>query len=98
MFCRNGFTNHFQFRITPVPGQLQADGLAFIIQGQGTNLVAGEYGPGAAIKFDTYQNPGDLGTNYVAVLGDTIPYLPEDLTPLQVMIANGAAHDVFMIH
>lgn len=44
VFCRNGFSTRFQFRITPVPGIRPAEGLSFCLQGSGTSLLADESG------------------------------------------------------
>ena len=43
IFCRNGFTARFQFRITDLTGA-GAEGLSFCLQRSGTNLVMDEKG------------------------------------------------------
>jgi hypothetical protein len=101
LFCRNGFTNRFQFRITTADGLIPADGFSFVVQGSGTNLLADENGPGVVIKFDTFQNSGEPGTNYVAVQhysSPGIPYTTVDLTPFGLRLNDGATHSVEMTH
>lgn len=97
LFCQNGFTNHFQFRINnPVIGG--SDTFWFILQTVGTNTASTEDGLGASVKFDTWQNPGQLGANYISVQGSGIPTTVVDLTRLGIFLANGAPHSVEMEH
>jgi hypothetical protein len=97
LFCQNGFTTVFQFRISnPVNGG--ADGFSFNIQNVASNALAGEDGLGASIKFDTWQSPGELGTNFVSVRGAGFPTTTVDLTPYTIVLDDGFPHTVELQH
>jgi hypothetical protein len=97
LFCQNGFTTVFQFRISnPVNGG--ADGFSFNIQNVASNALAGEDGLGASIKFDTWQSPGESGTNFVSVRGAGFPTTTVDLTPFPILLDDGFPHTAELQH
>ena len=101
VFCRGGFTNRFQFRITTDSRLIPADGFSFVVQGTGTNLLADENGPGAVTKFDTYRNAEEPSSNFVALQDYSepgIPYATADLNELSISLKDGSAHTVQMSH
>lgn len=68
------FSTSFQFRMSQAGGIDPADGFTFVVSKSSTGLGGaggglGYYGVGnsIAIEFDTYQNPGDISSNHVAL-------------------------------
>lgn len=97
LYCRNGFRTRYQFRIWNPVGW-GADGFSFNVQTSGLAALPGEAGVGASIAFDTYQNQGDYGTNYVSVRGIGIPYKPVGLSPFGIFLADGKTHTFEATH
>ena len=73
----NKFNVFFQFRITDGSGGYgPGDGMTFVLQTQGANALGdgggslgyGGIAPSVAVEFDTYQNPGEINDNHVAIL------------------------------
>jgi glucose/arabinose dehydrogenase len=73
------FQTRFQFRLTGGQGTNGADGLTFMLQNSTAGVDAlglggsslgyvGSIAQSVAVKFDTFQNPGELSNNFVAVL------------------------------
>jgi legume-like lectin family protein len=69
------FSTFFQFRITSPAGIDPADGILFVlrptdarpVKGGGTWMGYDSIGKGLLVKFDTYQNEGDVNDNNVGV-------------------------------
>jgi hypothetical protein len=98
------FTNDFLFQLTSP----SADGIMFVIQGQGANALGaygGDLGFGSGakgirnsvgVKFDLYSNAGE-GTNSTGLyLNGAPPSMPAtDLTPTGVQLHSG---NIFRVH
>jgi glucose/arabinose dehydrogenase len=79
--ANTSFNSQFRFRLGDGNGTSGADGFAFVLQNTSAGLTA-LGGPGGAIgyegtglgsialKFDTFQNTGDLSSNFVRLLRD----------------------------
>ena len=89
------FRTFFQFQMS-YPNSQASDGMAFVIQAQGSDALGANGGslgyggitPSVAVEFDTFQNPGDPSDNYVAILTDGVmtgadPQIPYGVTACQ---------------
>ena len=76
-----GFSTAFEFRLSNRGGisdgtQIGADGFVFVVQrdgatslgGAGGSLGYGGIGSSVGVKFDTFQNGGDLSSNFMSVV------------------------------
>jgi glucose/arabinose dehydrogenase len=100
------FNSQFQFKLDGAQGTNGADGFTFVLQnsGAGTNAL-GTVGSGTglwgidrslAIKFDTYQNPGDLGPNTISLIqnGDITNPLLTQAVPFD--LNNGSSYNAWV--
>ncbi len=97
-----------QFNFTMTPGSFTADGMTFIIQGNGTNALGGAGGAlgswqidkSVAIKFDLWDNQGEGNTSTGMFLNGAFPTVPGsiDLRPNGFDFHNGNTIQVNMVY
>ncbi len=100
------FQSQFQFRLDGAQGTNGSDGFTFVLQNSSTgNNALGAVGSGIglygidrslAIKFDTFQNAGDLGPNTVSLIqnGDVYNPLVSKIVPFD--LNNGNAYKAWV--
>ncbi|MEN6583433.1 MAG: chitobiase/beta-hexosaminidase C-terminal domain-containing protein [Armatimonadota bacterium] len=89
-----GFATEFWFSIDDVKSG-GADGLSFVMQNTGNFAAQGYYNGSVSVKFDTYQNTGDLSDNSVKITGygkNQWENIACDLTPLGIMLKDSSPH------
>lgn len=90
------FSTFFQFRLTDPGGLSAADGFVFVLRKAGSAVLGqtadrqGYDGIGSSlgVKFDTFQNTGEINDNHVAIQTNGIEKDEHAQTPYQVQVCR----------
>jgi glucose/arabinose dehydrogenase len=100
------FQSQFQFRLDGQVGTNGSDGFAFVLQNSSTGTNAlGDVGSGTGlwgidrslgIRFDSFQNEGDLGPNTISVVQNGNIYNPVAVQVTPFDLNNGATYTAWV--
>jgi glucose/arabinose dehydrogenase len=104
--ANTGFKTQFQFVLDGQAGSAGADGFSFVLQnsaegaralgGVGSYVGLGDVLNSLAVKFDTYQNPGDIAGNTVSIVRNGDVYNPVVVQATPFDLNNGATYSAWV--